>query len=108
MSTEDFIITVFCQIDDELKAFLNGGKLRQRGFQPVLTDSEVMTMEVVGEALGHDDDKGIWQYFRTYWSYFFPSIPERTTFVRQAANLHAVCNFLPKRKGHKDAKKKTL
>lgn len=31
MSIEDFIIAVFCLIDDELKKVLNGKRLRQRG-----------------------------------------------------------------------------
>lgn len=97
MSTEDFIITVFCLIDDELKAFLKGRRLRQRGFEPVLTDSEVMTMEVVGEALGYDDDKNLWRYFKTHWRHLFPKIPERTTFVRQAANLHELKHLLQTR-----------
>jgi hypothetical protein len=97
MSTEDFIITVFCLIDDELKAVLNGRRLRQRGFEPAVTDSEVMTMEVVGEALGYDDDKSLWRYFKTHWRDLFPKIPERTTFVRQAANLHELKHLLQTR-----------
>ena len=97
MSTEGFIITVFCLIDDALKAFSNGRRLRQRGFEPILKDSEVMTMEVVGEALGYDDDKNLWRYFKTHWRHLFPKIPERTTFVRQAANLHELKHLLQTR-----------
>lgn len=52
MSMSDFIIAVFCVIDDELREMLGKGRLRQRGFQPNLTDSEVITMEIVGEFLG--------------------------------------------------------
>jgi hypothetical protein len=51
----DFIITVFCLIDDEYKIL--DKPLRKRGFKPALSDSEVMTMEVVGEFLGIDTDK---------------------------------------------------
>lgn len=94
MSIENFIISIFCLVDDELKRMLNGRKLRQRGFPPALSDSEVLTMEIVGEFLGHDDDKGLWSYFKTHWNHFFPKIPDRTTFVRQAANLHIVKHML--------------
>jgi Transposase DDE domain len=86
MSVSDFIISAFCIIDDELKK-LKIGRLRQRGFEPGLTDSETITMEIVGEFLGIDTDKGIWRYFKTSWIHFFPKIPCRTTFVRHAANL---------------------
>lgn len=61
MSIDEFIITVFCLIEDQLGSLLNGKKLRQRGFETKLTDSEVITMEIVGEFLGFDQDKAIWQ-----------------------------------------------
>jgi hypothetical protein len=94
MSVEELIIRVFCLIDDELKILLEGHKFRHRGFQPALSDSEVLTMEVVGEFLGHDDDKGLWHYFQSHWRHFFPKIPGRTTFVRHAANLHILKHLL--------------
>ena len=94
MSIDDFIISVFCLIEDELKKILIGKKLRQRGPQPELRDSEVITMEIVGEFLGIDCDKTIWEYFKRHWFHFFPKIPDRSNFVRQAANLHAVKRLL--------------
>lgn len=94
MSIEDFIITVFCIIDDELKNLLGSERLRQRGRKPKLEDSEVLTMEVVGEFLGNDCDTDIWNYFKSHWTHFFPHIPDRSNFVRQAANLHVVKRLL--------------
>jgi Transposase DDE domain len=94
MSIEDFIITVFCIIDDELEKLLNGKKLRHRGRHPTLADSEVITMEIVGEFLGKDCDKSIWEYFKSHWSHFFPGIPDRSNFARQAANLHVIKRML--------------
>lgn len=61
MSLEDFIITVFCWIDDQLAACVGDQRLRQRGFAPALRDSEVITLEVVGEFLGLDADVQIWR-----------------------------------------------
>ena len=49
MPLEDFIITVFCWVDEHLNALLGDHRLRSRGFAPKLNDSEVITMEVVGE-----------------------------------------------------------
>lgn len=81
----DFIITVFCLIDDEYKKISH--PIRQRGFKPALSDSEVIAMEIIGEFLGIDTDKGIWSYFKTHYIYLFPNLKDRTVFVRQAANL---------------------
>jgi hypothetical protein len=86
MSEELFIITVFCLVEDLLSE-LKHPPLRTRGFAPKLSDSEVITMEIVGEFLGQHEDKGIWYYFSTHWSHLFPNIPCRTSFLRQATNL---------------------
>jgi len=48
-------------------------KLRTRGFAPRLSDSEVITMEIVGEFLGYDGDEAIWEYFKQYWAAGFPA-----------------------------------
>lgn len=94
MSIDDFIISVFCLVDDEIKKILRGKKLRQRGPEPGLRDSEVITIEIVGEFLGMDCDKTIWNYFKRHWSHFFPKMPDRSNFARQAANLHVVKRLL--------------
>ena len=86
-SMEYFIIAVFCKIDDLLKEITVSQKVRAKGFAPALSDSEVITMEIVAEYRGIETDIGIWQYFREHWQEWFPALKSRTTFVRQAANL---------------------
>jgi hypothetical protein len=92
MDLDSFIITVFCQVDDALEeclARLGVRRLRQRGPCATLADSEVLTIEIVGEYLGLAQDKAIFDYFRRHYSHFFPALDRvhRTTFTRQAANL---------------------
>ena len=41
-----FMIAVFCLVDD----WLADKRLRQRGPQPTLSDSEVLTMEIIGNS----------------------------------------------------------
>ncbi len=66
------------------------GKLRQRG--PALADSEVLTMEVVGEFIGLDEERALFTYFRRHYSALFPKLRtvRRVTFTRQAANIWRV------------------
>jgi hypothetical protein len=92
MNLDDFIITCFCLIDDLLPHITGGKRLRARGPQPTLADSEVMTMEVVGSYLGLSQDSEIFRYFRRHYAHFFPALAQvhRTTFVRQGANLWAI------------------
>ena len=86
-SIEDFIIAAFCCVDDLWSQVTQGKRIRKGGFTPSLSDSEVITMEIVGEFLGIETDKGIWHYFRAHWLNLFPHIKSRTTFSRQASNL---------------------
>jgi hypothetical protein len=87
MPVEDFIIITFCFVEEELKKIERGRNIRQRGFQPKLSDAEVITMEIIGEYLGIDCDKWIWQYFMRHWLSWFPNLGSRENFVRQATNL---------------------
>jgi hypothetical protein len=92
MDLSTFIVAVFCLIDDRVESH----RIRQRGPSPTLSDSEVLTIEIVGEFLGIDTDKGIYRYFRRHYGEWFPALGEvhRTTFARQAANLWKVKEHL--------------
>ena len=56
MSLEDFIIKTYVLVDDFLQT---QPVLRSRGPCPQLSDTEVITMEIVGEFLGRGSDKEI-------------------------------------------------
>lgn len=89
MDLSTFIIGVFDLCEDWLT---ERGPVRSRGPAPKLSDSEVITMEIIGEFLGIDTDKGIFTYFKRHYTHYFPKIREihRTTFCRQAANLWVI------------------
>lgn len=96
MSMEDFIITVYCLVDELIKKVGSGQKLRRRGFNPALSDSEMITMEVVSEFLSIDTDKGAWEYFSTHWRALFPALGSRSNFAKHAANLWAIKQLIQK------------
>ena len=97
MPLEDFIIAVLCCVEQMWQTSSIPSRLRQRGFAPKLSDSEVLTMEIVGECLGFDSDQQIWKYFRSHWRAWFPTLGSRSTFARQAANLWYVKQLLHRR-----------
>src|SRR4051812_33458377 len=92
MDLETLIVAVFCLVDDFVRDLCRECRLRQRGPAPVLADSEVLTVEIVGEFLGLDTDSGLHAYFGRHFGHLFPGLRtvHRTTFLRQAANLWAV------------------
>jgi hypothetical protein len=72
LSVEDLITGLFCCVDNLEKEVTNGKPMPSIGFQPSLSDSEVIAMEIVAEFQGIDRDKGILQYFRRHWFSMFP------------------------------------
>ncbi len=89
MDLSTFVVAVFCLVDERIADL---GRLRARGPAPTLFDSEVLTIELVGEFLGLDEDTQLFAYFRRHYAHFFPNLlrVHRTTFSRQAANLWKV------------------
>lgn len=85
MDTNTYLIEIFCIVDD----FMKGKRIRKRGPQPQLSDSEAITIELMGAFLGIDTDKGIYTYFKQNYGDWFPALQRihRTTFTRQMANL---------------------
>lgn len=89
MDRDDFIITVYCLVCQHYQAVCATlpHRLRRGGFEPELTDEEVITIELCGEYFKMNTDKDLFAYFHTHYAHFFPRLQERTRFVRQAANL---------------------
>jgi Transposase DDE domain len=98
VTPREFLLQVFCLVDDELKA-LSPGRLRRRGPPPVLSDSEVIAIELAGESWGLDADQAIFRHFRCYHRREFPALARvhRTTSARQAAALWRVKQRLQER-----------
>ena len=76
MPIDEFITTVFCWVEQGFEKVTAGVKLRTPRLCSRLSDSEVITMEIMGEFLGYDGDEAIWEYFKQHWA------------------AHAMCNFI--------------
>ncbi len=85
MPPQDLLLHVSCLVDDEMNAL--GGPPRRPG--PRLADSEVITIEVVGELRGLADDAAILRHLRAYHLAEFPALAgvDRTRSARHAADL---------------------
>ena len=87
MERDIFIISVYCLVVELMQIVEKTHKFRTKGFAPKLTDAEVITIEICGEFFKLSEDTEIYNYFRRHYLHYFPNLPERTTFVRQSANL---------------------
>jgi hypothetical protein len=87
MELEKLIIATYLCIDEKYQAITSTCALRRGGFAPALTDSEVITMEIIGEMQGKNGDRAIWRYFIEHWKDWFPNLGAYKTFAKQCANL---------------------
>ncbi len=87
MGLEDALILLSLLIDDAYRVVTFGGRLRQRGPEPKLSDVEVLTMEVFGEQHGRHDAAAIHRYFDGHWRPFFPTLGSYPSFGWQCAAL---------------------
>ena len=63
MGLEEALILLYLLVDDAYRIVTFGGRLRQRGPEPKLSDVEVLTMEIFGEQQGRHDDAAIHRSF---------------------------------------------
>ena len=89
---EDFVIIIYCLIEDELyPAFCrHHGLPRRAGFLPALSDSECLAIELVGPYLGYASQKQLYEQMHDRWSTWFPALKDRVAFTRQCTNLWQV------------------
>jgi hypothetical protein len=98
MTPRELLLEVFCLVDDELQA-PEFRRVRRAGPPPTLSDSEVITIELVGEFRKLDADRDLFRHFRQHHAREFPALARvhRTTFARQAADLWRVKQSLQRR-----------
>ena len=88
---DDFVTYMYVLIDDIWQQI---GHLYQRpGPQPDCSDSELLTMAIVGECREWDKETNLLAEWRAY-PHLFPILPERSRFNRRRRNLAAAFNHI--------------
>ena len=74
MNTEDFIIALFCRIDDAMAGVRKHSQAR-------LSPGEVVTLAVLFAIKGVTE-RAFYRWLKRDWSHLFPRLPDRTRFFR--------------------------
>ena len=90
MGLDEALILLYLLVDDAYRIVTLGGRVRQRGPDPKLSDVEVLTMEIFGEQQGRHNDAAIHRYFDGHWRPFFPDLGSYQAFARQCAALSLI------------------
>ena len=80
MDINTIIVTMFTYIDDWLQC--QNWKLRQHGPQPIMHDSEVLTIEIIGAFLGFSTDKGVFLHFQRLRSFLSCAMSNQPNYLR--------------------------
>lgn len=88
-SFEDFCLWTYVLIDDCLHQWPDG--LRRPGPAPRCSDSELLTMVIVGECCGWDTETVLLARWHAYPN-LFPVLPERSRFNRRRRQLTQLLN----------------
>jgi Transposase DDE domain len=90
MGLEEALILVYLLVDDAYRIVRFGGRVRQRGPEPKLSDLEVLSLEIFGEQPGRHHDAAIQRYCAGHWRHFFPDLASYQAFARHCAALSLI------------------
>ncbi len=91
MDRAHFIISVYCLVCEHYARVCPAATPRHGGFQPTLTDQEVITIEICGEYFKCGTDKDLFAHFHTHYADWFPHLTDRTVFARRRVALSPRC-----------------
>ncbi|AIY79551.1 transposase IS4 family protein [Clostridium botulinum 202F] len=88
---KDFFTVVFVLIDDVYNEIIPSSiKNRRHILDSKLSDSEIISIIIVGEAITVDSEKAWFYFVKKNLKDLFPNICDRTRFNRTKCNLYAV------------------
>lgn len=94
---KDFIITVYTIIDDIYKEITPKHiQNRRNKSKSLMSDSEIITINIVGELQTIDSENAWYNYCRKNFSDLFPKFCDRSRFNRVRRGLHAAIDAIRK------------
>ena len=98
---KDFITVVFVIIDDIYHDIAPTHIKERRNINDaLLSDSEIITISIVGELLTIDSEKAWFSFVKKNLLDLFPKLCDRTRFNRTRRNLHSIIEEIRKSIGH--------
>lgn len=88
---DDFCLYAYVVIDTIVQSLQ--GLLRRPGPEPVCSDSELLTMSIIGECKGWDEETELLSNLQAY-SHLFPHLPTQSRFNRRRRNLMLLHNVI--------------
>jgi hypothetical protein len=91
LDVDTFLTTVYCIVDDLYREQFAAAKPSRPGARPVLSDSEVLTLLLLGQWQADRKERGFLRFVRRYWRAYFPRLLSQSAFNRRSRDLWGVC-----------------
>lgn len=96
LNLEDLFCIVYCVSDDYYKLLIGYQKnLRlSNNRDPVFTDSEVISIALVGELKGENSQRSWWRFVNKNYRHLFPHLCDRTRYGRRLRKLRILMEMI--------------
>jgi hypothetical protein len=94
LDLDTFLVAVYCLLDDLYQAEIAGARPGARGFRAAMSDSEVLTVLVLGQWQRSRSEREFLAYVQAHWRAYFPRQLSQSAFNRRARHLGGVLAYL--------------
>jgi hypothetical protein len=103
LDLDTVLVTVYCLVDDLYQAHYAQCKPSRPGARPEMSDSEVLTLQVLAQWQPRRSEQAFLRHVRRQWSSYFPRLLSPSAFNRRARDLEGVLADLGPRLGRQVA-----
>ena len=90
MQTDTLLTAVYCITDDQYRRYWQPRKPVRPGPDPVMSDSEVLTLMLLAQFNLGFSERNLITYVRSYWRAYFPHLLSQSAFNRRVRDLWGV------------------
>ena len=90
IDVDTFLTTLYCIVDDVYRAQFAPCKPVRRGAKPAMTDSEVLTVALLGQWNTHNSERWMGAYVAHHWRGYFPRCLRQSAFNTRVRDVAGV------------------
>jgi hypothetical protein len=90
LDADTFLVTVYVLVDDLYRTEFGPQKPSRPGPAPAMSDSEVLTLALLGQWRQDQSERAFVAWVRRHWQAYFPRMLSQSAFNRRVRDLHGV------------------